>query len=171
MRRLTGAIAAVAFAGSVLVANYLVDRFGFAPVGFGLQAPAGVYAVGLTFLLRDVVQRTIGVGWALAAIAAGAALSAFVSPALAVASAAAFVASELVDLAVYSALARRSWAAAVVTSNAAGAVVDSVVFLILAFGTLDYVAGQIVGKLWVTAAFLALAVLVGLRPAALRGPA
>lgn len=40
--------------------------------------------------------------------------------------------------------------AAAVGSNLVGAVVDSAVFLWLAFGSLDFLAGQVVGKAWVT---------------------
>ena len=35
-----------------------------------------------------------------------------------------------------------------VASSLAGLVVDSMVFLWLAFGSLDFLAGQIVGKAW-----------------------
>jgi uncharacterized PurR-regulated membrane protein YhhQ (DUF165 family) len=38
--------------------------------------------------------------------------------------------------------------AAVVASSMVGLVVDSIVFLWLAFGSLDYLAGQVVGKAW-----------------------
>ena len=37
---------------------------------------------------------------------------------------------------------------AVVLSSAVGLVVDSVVFLLMAFGSLDFLAGQIIGKGW-----------------------
>ena len=37
-----------------------------------------------------------------------------------------------------------------------GLVLDSVVFLLLAFGGLDYLAGQVVGKLWMVLASLPL---------------
>lgn len=39
-------------------------------------------------------------------------------------------------------------------SNLVGLAVDSAVFLTLAFGSLDLIAGQIIGKLWMTLAFL-----------------
>ena len=45
-------------------------------------------------------------------------------------------------------LARRRLVAAVVASSTAGLVVDSVVFLWLAFGSLEFLFGQIIGKLW-----------------------
>jgi uncharacterized PurR-regulated membrane protein YhhQ (DUF165 family) len=37
---------------------------------------------------------------------------------------------------------------AVIVSSFAGLVVDSIVFLWLAFGSLDFLAGQVVGKTW-----------------------
>src|SRR6266404_5409931 len=83
------------------------------------------------------------------AILAGAALSALLAPpALVVASATAFLLSEFADLAVYTPLARRGLLIAVVASGVVGLVVDSVVFLWLAFGSLDFLLGQIVGKAW-----------------------
>ena len=56
--------------------------------------------------------------------------------------------SEFADLAVYTPLARRRLVAAVVASSFVGLVVDSIVFLWLAFGSLDFLAGQVVGKSW-----------------------
>src|SRR5262249_47891974 len=69
-------------------------------------------------------------------------------PAFVVASAAAFLLSEFADLAVYTPLVRRGLVLAVVASSVVGLVVDSVVFLWLAFGSLDFLPGQIVGKAW-----------------------
>jgi uncharacterized PurR-regulated membrane protein YhhQ (DUF165 family) len=69
-------------------------------------------------------------------------------PALVIASAAAFLLSEFADLAVYTPLARRGLLIAVVASGVVGLVVDSVVFLWLAFGSLEFLLGQIVGKAW-----------------------
>jgi uncharacterized PurR-regulated membrane protein YhhQ (DUF165 family) len=65
-----------------------------------------------------------------------------------IASAAAFLLSEFADFAVYTPLARRRLVLAVVASSILGLVVDSIVFLWLAFGSLDFLVGQIVGKLW-----------------------
>jgi uncharacterized PurR-regulated membrane protein YhhQ (DUF165 family) len=67
---------------------------------------------------------------------------------LVLASATAFLLSEFADFAVYTPLARRRLVAAVVASSVAGLVVDSIVFLSLAFGSLDFLFGQILGKLW-----------------------
>src|SRR6185295_5780872 len=83
------------------------------------------------------------------AIVIGAALSALLAPpSLVIASAAAFLLSEIADLAVYTPLARRRLIAAVVASSVIGLVVDSIVFLWLAFGSLEFLLGQIVGKSW-----------------------
>jgi hypothetical protein len=119
------------------------------PVAPGLLAPSGVVTVGLALVLRDLVQRRLGRWWSLAAIAAGAALSALLAtPALVLASTAAFLFSELADFAVYTPLQRRRFIVAVIASSLAGLIVDSMLFLWLAFGSLDFLAGQIVGKAW-----------------------
>jgi uncharacterized PurR-regulated membrane protein YhhQ (DUF165 family) len=161
--RRVGAGALAAFVLSVVAANWLVARYGVVPVGFGLQAPAAVYVVGVAFTLRDVVHRTLGARWAYAAIAAGAVLSLLVSPQLAAASAVAFAASESADLGVYAALRGRGWLPAVTVSNVVGLTIDSVTFLLLAFGSLQFLAGQVVGKGWMTLA--AVAVLAAVRRA------
>lgn len=157
----------LAFTAMVPLANWLIGNVGTScvpdgpcliPVGFGLMAPSGVLAVGAALVLRDLVQRSLGIVWAICAILAGTVLSTAFAPAtLVVASAAAFLFSELADLAVYTPLQRRGLMRAVVASGIVGAVVDSILFLWLAFGSLEFVAGQIVGKLW--AVVLALPVL------------
>jgi uncharacterized PurR-regulated membrane protein YhhQ (DUF165 family) len=119
------------------------------PVAPGLMAPSGVLMIGLALVLRDLVQRRLGVGFSAAAVLAGAALSAFLAPpALVLASAVAFLLSEFADLAVYTPLQRRRLVLAVLASGAVGLLVDSIVFLWLAFGSLDFLAGQVVGKAW-----------------------
>lgn len=164
MKRI-GIAAAAAFVSTVWAANYAVQHWGFVPVGFGLEAPAGVYFVGVAFTLRDTVQHTLGRRAVLACIAAGTLLAAWLSNAytvpgghvdLAVASAAAFACSELADLAVYTPLRARTWLGAVAASNTIGLVLDSVLFLWLAFGSLAFLRGQIVGKAWMTLVAIAL---------------
>jgi uncharacterized PurR-regulated membrane protein YhhQ (DUF165 family) len=151
----------VAFIACVFGANWAIETFGLVPVGFGLMAPAGVYFAGLTFTFRDLAHESVGRGWVIVAILVGAALSAFVSPAFAIASGAAFLVSEMADLAVYSPLRRRNWLGAVAASNTVGLVIDSALFLWLAFGSLEFLTGQVVGKAWMTV--LAIAILGGTR--------
>src|SRR5215204_4616513 len=145
-RYVQGLIAAVLYIGTVFAANWAIARYGVVPVGFGLLAPAGVYFAGLAFTLRDLTHEALGRRAVLLAILLGAAFSAFVSPKFAVASGVAFLLSELADYAVYTPLREKHWLSAV------GLVLDSVIFLSLAFGSLEFLPGQIVGKAWMTAA-------------------
>lgn len=127
----------------------LVPVWPWGPGDKPLMAPSGVLLIGLALVLRDMVQRRLGRGVALGAIVAGAALSGAVAPPqLIVASATAFLLSELVDFAVYTPLQARGLVLAVLASSVVGLVADSMLFLWLAFGSLDYLAGQIAGKLW-----------------------
>jgi queuosine precursor transporter len=142
---------------TIVAANWAIMTFGLVPVGFGLVAPAGVYCAGLAFTLRDLTQDALGRWATVAAIVVGAGLSALVSPQLALASGTAFLISELADLAVYTPLRRQHWLLAVGLSNTVGLLLDSVLFLLLAFGSLELLAGQVVGKIWMT--LLAIAVL------------
>ena len=138
-----------------------------------IMAPSGVLMIGVALVLRDMVQRRLGKSWSLVAIAAGTLVSAAIAaPALVVASATAFLMSELADFAVYTPLQRRRLVLAVFLSGIIGSVVDSIVFLYLAFGSLQFLAGQIIGKaLMVMAALPVIALLrwrdnrVGLSPA------
>src|SRR5436305_3404649 len=167
--RLVGVLATLAFVATVFAANWAINRFGLVSVGFGLRAPAAVYFAGLAFSLRDLVQRTLNKRAVVVAIVVGAVCSAFVSPHLAFASGSAFLVSELCDFAVYTPLARRYPVWAVAASNSVGAVVDSLIFLSLAFGSLALFWGQVVGKTWVTLATVALLVPIRLATRRERG--
>ena len=145
-----GLLALLGYIATIFAANWAIVTFGPVPVGFGLVAPAGVYFAGLAFTLRDLVQDHLGRAWTMAAIVAGALLSALVSPQFALASGTAFLLSELADFLVYTPLRRRNWLGAVAASNVMGFVTDSVLFLLLAFGSLDFLAGQLLGKAWMT---------------------
>jgi queuosine precursor transporter len=157
-RRAEGIAFLVLFGMTIPTANWLIGHIGtvclphgpcLVPVAPGLMAPSGVTMIGFALVLRDLVQRRLGIGVAVGAILAGSAISASLAPpALVFASATAFLLSELSDFAVYTPLARRRLVAAVLASSLCGLVVDSVVFLWLAFGTLDFLLGQVVGKAW-----------------------
>jgi len=146
------------FTACIPTANWLINHVGtvcvpqgpcLIPVAPGIMAPSGVLMVGLALVLRDLVQRRLGRAWSLTAIAVGALVSATFAPAsLLLASVAAFLFSELADYAVYTPLQRRGLVRAVFASATVGLAIDSVVFLLLAFGSLDFLAGQIIGKSW-----------------------
>jgi uncharacterized PurR-regulated membrane protein YhhQ (DUF165 family) len=156
LTRYAGLAAFAGFIATIFAANWLIAHVGIVSVGFGLQAPAGVFMVGIAFTLRDLLQRTLGVRWTIAAIVIGAALSYLVSPSFAVASGVAFLVSELVDLMIYTPLRDKGWLGAVTLSNVVGLLVDSWLFLTLAFSSLEFFWGQVVGKAWMTLAAIAL---------------
>lgn len=158
-----------AFIATISAANWAIATFGLVPVGFGLKAPAGVYFAGLAFTLRDLVHERVGRAAVAGAIVVGAALSAVASPSFAVASGIAFLVSEFADFAVYEPMRRRGWLRAVVASNVVGLAVDSALFLLIAFGSLTYLPGQLVGKAWVTLIAVAALALFARRPAAAGG--
>ena len=156
--RAEGVLALIGFGLCIPAANWLIGHVGtlcvqdgpcLVPVAPGIMAPSGVLMIGLALVLRDLVQRRLGLGFAAGAVLAGAALSAFLAPpSLVLASAVAFLLSEFADLAVYTPLQKRGLVLAVAASGAVGLLVDSVAFLWLAFGSLDFLAGQVVGKAW-----------------------
>lgn len=174
MKRATLALAAaLGFLISIVAANWAIHHLGTPPpvpaaphtikVGFGYTAPSGVAFVAISLILRDLLQWALGrtagqapakwqVGVMLSVIAAGALLSFTVADAgLAAGSAAAFGLSELADFGLFTWIAPR-WALGVLAGGLAGAVIDSVVFLWIAFGALDFLPGQILGKTYGIAA-------------------
>lgn len=156
-RLLLATFAGAGYTLTILGANWAIHRWGLVPVGFGYSAPAGVYFVAAALVLRDLAQWSWGrragqaptprqVAAMLALIAIGAGLSYLVADAkVATASAVAFAASEALDFALFTWIAPR-WAWAVLVGGLAAAVVDSVLFLHIAFGSLDFLEGQLLGK-------------------------
>ncbi|QEL25812.1 VUT family protein [Bosea sp. F3-2] len=157
-RRIEGLVALVLFGLTIPLANWLIGNAGtvcvpngpcLVPVWPGVMAPSGVLMVGLALVLRDIVQRRLGTLAGLGAIAVGTLISALLAPpAIVIASVSAFLLSELADFAIYTPLQRRRFLTAVFASGMVGLVVDSIVFLYLAFGSLDFLTGQIIGKAW-----------------------
>lgn len=137
-------------------ANWAIERYGFVSVGFGHMAPAGVWFAGAAFTARDAVHRLGGRLWVVSAILLGAALSWFIAPSFAVASGVAFLVSELADMSVYTPLYRSRPYLSIALSNTVGSVVDSLLFLWLAFGSVAFWEGNVIGKLWTILPALAL---------------
>ena len=178
MRKVEGIMYLDGFIGSIWFANWLVIHWGtvrfgdgpwlipvwpggLTPSGTQIYAPSGVLAIGVGFTLRDLVQRRLGTKVAIVAIVMGALLSAALDPSLALASGVAFLLSETLDLFVYTPLQRRHLVGAVVASNLVGLLVDSIVFLTIAFGSLSLLQGQVIGKAWMT--LLAIPVVYAIR--------
>ncbi len=156
--RIDGFVYLGAFIACVPTANWMVGNIGttcvsngpcLIPVAPGLMAPSGVLMIGLAFVLRDLVQRRLGRIWSLGALVVGVGLSAAVAPpSLILASAIAFFVSELADFLVYTPLQRRRFVTAVIAGSTVGLIIDSVIFLWLAFGSLEFFWGQVIGKAW-----------------------
>jgi uncharacterized PurR-regulated membrane protein YhhQ (DUF165 family) len=142
---------------TIPIANWLIGNIGncipngpcLISVWPEIMAPSGVVMAGAALVLRDFVHEQFGAKWTIAAIFAGALLSLFVSPSmLAIASASAFLLSELIDLCVYAPLRKKGFVTALVGSSIVGAIVDSTAFLLIAFKNVDYLPGQVIGKTW-----------------------
>lgn len=157
-QRLQGCALLLAFVACVPLSNWLISNVGvvctkdgpcLVPVFPGIWAPSGVVAAGVPFVLRDLVQERMGPVWAALAIFMGGAISFFLSqPSLAMASIGSFVVAETADLVIFSLLRRRGFVTAVIFSSIGGLVIDSLIFVNLAFGSIDHVEGQIIGKVW-----------------------
>jgi len=147
--RIIGGAYVAAYIGSIVIANWATSTFGLVPAGFGLLVTAGTYAAAAALILRDGVQVYLGKLAVVASIAAGIALSYLLAdPFIAVASAVAFAASEVVDWGVFSKVRGRSIALAVLASSIVAAPVDTVLFLWIAGFDLTFeaVAGQVIVK-------------------------
>lgn len=148
-------ISFISYLLTIPVANWMINNIGSQafpdgphtiPVGFGYQAPSGVLAIGVALFMRDYIQEQFGRRPALVAIVLGVGLSYLVNPAVATASAVAFALGELSDFFVYTEIKKRSIIAAVTASGIVGGVIDSLVFLQIAFGSTQYWQGQVIGK-------------------------
>lgn len=128
-----------AFLAVVVATNAVTVQLGVVS-WLGVTVTAGTWLAGLSLVARDSVHDRLGPAWVAGCILAGAALSALFSPAMAVASAAAFLLSEGADFAVYAPLRRRGRTLAALASNLLGSLIDSAVFLAL--------AGFPMGLLW-----------------------
>ncbi|SEB84689.1 hypothetical protein SAMN05216452_3405 [Nitratireductor aquibiodomus] len=170
MNRALGWVSLAAFIGCVPAANWLIAHFGtvcvsdgpcLIPVWLGILAPSGVLLAGLSFVLRDLVQEALGILWAIAAVLIGGIIAAIIaSPVLAVASVVAFLIAETVDLLVFTRLRRRGLVLASVASSVIGLLLDSLIFVQIAFGNPAYIVGQSIGKAWMVLAALPLLIAI-----------
>ncbi len=156
--KIEGYIYLALFCLCIPLANWMIGHVGtfcvpdgpcMIPVWPGLAAPSGVVVIGFALVLRDLVQRRLGITWSLIAIAIGTLISWIISPPhLVLASVVAFLFSELADTLVFTPLQRKGLVLAVLASGLIGIFVDSFLFLNLAFGSLNFLSGQIIGKFW-----------------------
>ena len=88
-RWIEGIVFLVAFGLTIPAANWMIGNVGtfcapngpcLIPVAPHLMAPSGVLMIGIALVLRDLVQRRLGVAYSASAVVIGAILSALVAP-------------------------------------------------------------------------------------------
>jgi uncharacterized PurR-regulated membrane protein YhhQ (DUF165 family) len=138
---------------SIIFGNLLVSIFGLVEF-MGLVFPCGALAIGLTFSLRDFVQREYGhkVWYFMIASTIITALLSFVLtdmpiPAwkVALASAVAFIVSEFVDWLVYT-ITKRGLIFRITVSNLFSTPIDSILFVGIAFGIFNFFEPPVYGQ-------------------------
>jgi queuosine precursor transporter len=118
----------ILYVALIVAVNYAFTVVPLVRLPDGTMWPPVALAVGFVFVLRDFAQREIG-HKVLLAMLIGAVLSFFMAgPAVAAASVAAFLVSELADWAVYS-YTKRPFSQRILLSSTLGAPIDSLVFL------------------------------------------
>lgn len=126
-----------AMAATVAASNVLVQY----PFGhFGLQELLtwGAFTYPVAFLVTDLANRNHGAAAARKVVYAGFAVAValsvwLASPRIAIASGAAFLVAQLIDVAVFERLRRNVWWQAPLVSSLIGSVIDTVLFFSLAF--------------------------------------
>ncbi|MEV6267581.1 VUT family protein [Kribbella sp. NPDC051936] len=154
------ALLAVLFLTSAAASNWAINNIGrnngldsphTVPIGWGLQAPSGVVLIGLMFAVRDSLHERIGLRGTLLLIATASAVSAIVAPpTLVVASGFTMLVAESSDALVYQRLRAAGRFMAAAMSNVVSSLLDSVLFLTVAFGAAAALAGSLalfIGKL------------------------
>lgn len=136
-KKIIGLTTFTLFLLTIPATNWTLNHYGFVNLPLLGPVASGVFWVGVSFVLRDLAQTFLGKVWAWTAIVAGTILtSLLVDPFLAFASGMAFLWSESTDALVFTPLADRGkFVVGVAISGVAASVVDSILFLQLAFGS------------------------------------
>lgn len=140
---MTLAFALFVYATAMTLANLSIATFGPASIPWN-----AFFLIGLDLALRDWLHVRLSRWQMLALIAASGLLTWLLNPAaghIALASAAAFTAAAVADLLAFQAL-RGSWLARSAGSNVVGAAVDSLVFPLVAFGSLKFALPMFAAK-------------------------
>jgi uncharacterized PurR-regulated membrane protein YhhQ (DUF165 family) len=144
---------AVAYVALVILANWLASRYTITVPFTDYLAPAGVVCIGVVLVIRDWLAALRSFAWfPLMLLAGGLSYAAgFVFgfatlQRIAVASVCAFLVSETAEGLVFAPLRRRHLTLGVALSASVGNVIDSALFLWLAFGSEAFLPGNVVGK-------------------------
>ena len=138
---------------SIIMGNFLVVWFGIIQVG-PLMFPAGALAIGLTFSLRDFVQKEFGhkVWYFMIVSTVLTALMSFVMSNMpippwrvAMASAIAFIVSEFIDWFVYT-ITKKDIVWRITISNLFSTPIDSILFVGIVFGSYSILQPPVYGQ-------------------------
>lgn len=145
---------AFCYMASIVLGNFFVSYFGIVTL-LGLTFPAGALWIGITFSMRDFVQREWGDGkvWyfmiasTLITTVLGVVLSHLpISPwKVALASAVAFLVSEAVDWFVYW-ITKLDITWRIIISNLFSTPIDSILFVGIAFGSFSFLQPPVYGQ-------------------------
>lgn len=130
------ALGTLAMAAFVTASNFLVE------IQINPWLTYGALTYPGAFLVTDLTNRALGPQAARRVVIAGFVLAVFLSlllanPRIALASGAAFLVAQLLDIAVFDRLRNRVWWAAPLASSTIGAAVDTALFFSLAFAFTD----------------------------------
>lgn len=146
---------AVSYVSLAILANWLASKYIVAiPFTGGLQAPAGVFAIGIILCVRDWFNQIAGLWRSLllvyiagaASYVAGEVFGWTALQKIAIASVIAFSVSETIEAAVFTPLRKRHLTLGVALSSTVGNAIDSWLFLTLAFSSTAFFWGQFWGK-------------------------
>ncbi len=165
---------ATLFVVAAAASNWAIENVGrdngpLAPrtisIGWGLEAPSGVVLIGMMIAVRDALHERVGLRGTIVVIAIASLVSAVLAPpALAIASGVTLLVAEITDALVYQQLRRRGRIVAATASNVASSIVDSALFLTIAYGAHAAAGGTwtlTLGKFEASLATLALVALFG----------
>ncbi|MDZ7822797.1 MAG: queuosine precursor transporter [Ahrensia sp.] len=139
-----------AMCGIVAASNYLVQfpvQAQFGGVNIGDILTWGAFTYPIAFLINDLTNRRFGASAARLVVFAGFTLAVILSiwlasPRIAIASGAAFLCAQLLDVSIFDRLRQSAWWKAPIFSTLFGSVLDTVLFFTLAFapmaGFLDF---------------------------------
>lgn len=164
---------AAAFIGAAATSNWAIQHIGedngpsaphTIPVAWGLQAASGVLLIGAMIAVRDALHERAGIKGTLVVVVVGSIVSGLLAPAsVALASGITMLAAESADALVYQRLRSRGYLIAAAASNLVSSLIDSALFLVIAYGvtamrngTYSLTIGKVEASL-ITLAVLALA--------------
>lgn len=128
----------VALMAAIVVASNVLVQYPFEPLGLGEILTWGAFTYPVAFLVTDLTNRRFGPGAARKVVYAGFAIAVVLSvvlatPRIAIASGTAFLAAQLLDVAIFDRLRGQAWWRAPFISTMIGSVLDTVLFFSIAF--------------------------------------